>query len=76
MAWKSEWKLMTGDLKVTARGIDEEDTYRTFDFICYADSEVDDYDRLESIERIAHLMGGLRDYYHTEIIDIQRIKEK
>lgn len=71
MSWKSDWHYLTGDLKVTVRAIDEEDTYRTFDFTCYADKEVNSYDRLTYLEDIAHAMAKLQNYYHAEIIDIK-----
>ena len=73
MSWKSDWYYLTGDLKITVRGIDAEDTYRTFDFTCYVTDYINDYDRLSYLEDAAHAMAKLRDYYHAEIIDIKKI---
>ena len=75
MSWKTDWYYLTGDLKVTVRGIDAEDTYRTFDFTCYVSNYINDYDRLTYLEDAARALANMRDYYQAEIIDIKKDKK-
>ena len=74
MAWKSIWSYITGNVVVTVQAQDENEDIKTFEFNCFMSDKVDSYDRLDNLSDIAHHMALLRNYYHSEIIDIKEIK--
>ena len=75
MSWKLDWELMSGNVEVTVRAIDENGNYKKFTFTSYVSKEIDGYDRLDNLSDIAHHSALLRNYYQGEIIDVKELNE-
>ena len=73
MAWKTTWLYMSGNIQVTVSAIDHNEQKHTFTFTCFVSDDVSDYDRLDNLSDVAHHMALLRNYYHSEIIDIKKL---
>ena len=71
MSWKPIWKLMSENVQITVRAIDENGDYKKFTFDCYVSKEINGYDRLDNLSDIAHHLALLRNYYQGEIIDVK-----
>lgn len=70
---KIMWDFIEGNVKVKAKGIDENDDIQYFEFQCYIGKEINSYDRMDLTSDVAHVMGKLRSLYHIEIVDVEEL---